>query len=332
MKIETKEPQARSFLLHMNAGEARALRSLLHVGIHAVALARQRGVKVAPNVSVADELHREMCVAEFGINPDVVSFERALAALMEPVSDKAIPDVKPALIDVKPALIEAPPVWIIEGKFAVSGWGRSGNDGMSGEFATKLDAEHALLSNGRGSMEYRVREVTSKKRAPFFGEAHKGAELHVVAGSLGSGISAQLGWIIQYNQGQNYWDALTKRDLNRQKVYAPSEAPAVFGSRNEAYRQMRARAKHMGYNVSMYRVVPAGTPSGAEVDRGYYRVEFGRGEHWRTAVHGPGNMRHEEPYPKFSTADQAQHAIDSYGIGSTKYRVKWYPNNPENES
>ncbi|QGH45036.1 hypothetical protein [Bacteriophage Titan-X] len=105
-------------------------------------------------------------------------------------------------------------------------------------------------------------------------------------------------------------------------------ATAAYESRNEAYRQMRARAKNLGYPLERYRVVPEGTAEGKEKDRGFYTAEF----FTKHALHkhqlGWNTSTVVGLTGTFPTAEGAQAAIDAH-VGNNparlrRYRVKWH--------
>ena len=125
-------------------------------------------------------------------------------------------------------------------------------------------------------------------------------------------------WVVQYNHqpfpgGAGNWETLVK------PPHRAGELPAegVYTSRNEAYRQIKLRAKKVGALESSYRVVPEGTKGGPELDRGYYRLQFwdSKREVWYTSA-APAPLR---------TADEARQALRANTTGLT-CRVKWFPN------
>ncbi len=121
---------------------------------------------------------------------------------------------------------------------------------------------------------------------------------------------------MQYNHqsgtGAGNWETLTR------PTWLPGRMPAegVYTSRNEAYRQIKLRAKKVGALESSYRVVPEGTKGGAEMDRGYYRGQF-----WNTTTKA---WQGTADVVGYRTAEECRRSISSK-IGLT-YRVKWYSN------
>lgn len=121
-------------------------------------------------------------------------------------------------------------------------------------------------------------------------------------------------WIVQFND-YNGWVSCVGNGCCANSEYI---------SRNEAYRQMRARIKKYGTQPGSYRVVPKGTAAGPERDRGYYTVEFftkiGRPLGWNTSA----NLFLRDTFP---SADGARLAINTHAEISLRhrYRVKWHP-------
>lgn len=123
-------------------------------------------------------------------------------------------------------------------------------------------------------------------------------------------------WIVQYN------DCISGGWISC--VGTGYCANSEYTSRNEAYRQMRARIKKFGTQPDRYRVVPKGTAAWPERDRGYYTVEFfakfSYPKGWRSTTS-------RFLSGTFSTAESARHAINTHvdGADRHRYRVKWHP-------
>ncbi|UYA98944.1 hypothetical protein IVIADoCa9_8 [Xanthomonas phage vB_Xar_IVIA-DoCa9] len=123
-------------------------------------------------------------------------------------------------------------------------------------------------------------------------------------------------WIVQYLEHGDHWVSC---------VGNGALANSIYTSRNEAYRQMRARIRRYGTDPRNYRVVPSTTPGGKERDRGYYTVEFftkiGRPMGWNTST-----MQFLRD--TFPSADGARLAINTHVAIADRhrYRVKWHPN------
>ncbi|AHB12152.1 hypothetical protein Prado_04 [Xylella phage Prado] len=123
-------------------------------------------------------------------------------------------------------------------------------------------------------------------------------------------------WIVQYLEHGNSWVSC---------VGNGQIANSTYTSRNEAYRQMRARIKRYGTNPNSYRVVPSTTPGGPERDRGYYVVEYFR------KVNRPLGWGRSESHwlrDTFPSAEGARLAINTHVpiADRHRYRVKWHPN------
>lgn len=129
-------------------------------------------------------------------------------------------------------------------------------------------------------------------------------------------------WIVQfYNPGglvKSGWIGLN----NERGLSAQFGGTDVYDSRNEAYRQMRARSKAVGAPLENYRVVPYGTENGSEKVRGHYTVQYWSRGHrrWCETVDGPGGSCQE----RYRTAAEAEKSIEKFGHDDETYRVKWH--------
>ncbi|WAX24070.1 hypothetical protein S3_00004 [Xanthomonas phage S3] len=127
------------------------------------------------------------------------------------------------------------------------------------------------------------------------------------------------GWIVQYHQ-------LSNKSWERVMRASALGATEVYTSRNEAYRQLRRRAESMLANSAEYRVVPANTPDGPELDRGYYTAQYWSRSYsrWEECHDGPGFYGRRT----FPSVEIAQATIDKFGSIGDVYRVKWHPGTP----
>lgn len=135
----------------------------------------------------------------------------------------------------------------------------------------------------------------------------------------------QEGWIVQwFNGDHNTWHSLAVTEPGRTGYGGAGRG--VYASRNEAYRQMRKRSALCGIPLGRYRVVSAGTPDGAEKDRGHYIVQYWS-EHyadWRDTLNGPCYSNNSAG-GKYRDAMSAKADIVECGFKGETYRVKWYP-------
>lgn len=131
-------------------------------------------------------------------------------------------------------------------------------------------------------------------------------------------VTKPSGWIVQFHDqhcGDPKWVFL---DSGAAENYPGSRA---YTSRNEAYRMMRERVRRTGIAASYYRVVPAGTPDGPELDRGYYKLQV-----W-DSHYGWENSALNCAQVAFSTAEQAEsETAKSRAVTGLTYRIKWFPN------
>lgn len=217
------------------------------------------------------------------------------------------------------------PKWAVECNFGVEGvdkWLPSHNSRMEKLFDTEKDAMNAV----RNAPWFNFRGHTGKYRAvPVDRITAAEVKRHRVV--LPKPAEQPRKWDVQYNcahtvSGQGDWVTLSRQPHLSQCLHAEGG----YTSRNEAYRQLKLRAKQVGAPVTHYRVVPASTPNGAEMDLGYYTVQFLYKGGWLETAGGPGFHNRPEN-GRYHDSKTASEDIVNWGSRCNTYRVKWHPSN-----